>query len=297
MNKKIYELLEIFISLFPNQILIIGISASRGKSLAYSKLLYRFAIRNMRRSLYFMMGGTEAKRIAGEPKHVKLYSNYKVIYVETQAMYRLLVDAGMSNIEIFPNCRKRPSKKMSLIKTSKPLRCVFFSRIEPKKGTDIILSIADKCENIEFYFYGQIDSDYKSEFLEGINNYKNVYYKGMFTETGDKLYQELAKYDILLLPTKWKTEGVPGILIESKIAGIPAIVSDIAYMRDIVDDGIDGYLVSNLNKEIVEHLYHLTQSMSELDILKDNARKSADKYYIDLYEDMIVNKIKDAYTI
>lgn len=51
---------------------------------------------------------------------IKQYACYKKIYVETETMMKCLVDAGMHNVAVFPNCRKRPNydihEKKTLIK-------------------------------------------------------------------------------------------------------------------------------------------------------------------------------------
>lgn len=51
------------------------------------------------------------------------------------------------------------------------------------------------------------------------------------------VYEELNNYDIMLLPTRWEGEGVSGALIESKMAGITAIVSDWHVNSETVRDG------------------------------------------------------------
>ena len=45
------------------------------------------------------------------------------------------------------------------------------------------------------------------------------------------------EYDLFLLPTKWEGEGSCGAIIESKFAGIPAVVSDWHYNSELVSEG------------------------------------------------------------
>lgn len=288
MNKRIYEVLEILSSFLPNQKLIIGISASTGKSKKYTQLLYLLARNNMKRSLYFMMGGTEASRIAQNDNEIRLYGNYKVIYVETISMLRKMRDVGMTNIELFPNCRKKPDYEIIANVSQEKLKCVFFSKLHPMKGVDTIIEAASACPNIEFYFYGEIDSKYMDDFLHQINGYSNCAYMGVFKGKGDSLYKELSKYDILLLPTKYKTEGVPGVVVESKMAGIPSILSDVSHNRDLIE-GEDGWILnSNTTSELIEVLNTISRDRSLLYHMKSAALASASNYDIQTYTNKIL---------
>ena len=52
----------------------------------------------------------------------------------------------------------------------------------------------------------------------------------------------LAAADVLLLPSR--TEGLPGVVIEAAMTGVPAVVTDVGFVRDIVEDGVTGYVVA-----------------------------------------------------
>ena len=281
--KYLYEIIEILLSLLPNQRLLIGISASNGKSKIYTKILYTFAKKNMKNSLYFMMGGTEALRIASSKKEIEMYKNFKMIYVETKTMLCQLKEAGMQNVEYFPNCRKRPSSKEPVYTVEGRLKCLFFSRVQTMKGTDIILQTAKLCPSVEFYFYGEIDEDYKNVFLNSVNTCDNVHYNGVFTGRGMELYQELSQYDVLLLPTKWKTEGVPGVVVECKMVGVPAILSDISYNRDLVEREAGYILKNNDSAELCDIIQRLDKDREALINMKKAAYQSASLYDIDTY--------------
>ncbi|GAA4992633.1 glycosyltransferase [Kitasatospora paranensis] len=47
--------------------------------------------------------------------------------------------------------------------------------------------------------------------------------------------------DVLLLTSD--SEGVPGVLIEAALAGLPAVATDVGFVRDVVQDGVTGVLV------------------------------------------------------
>ncbi len=85
---------------------------------------------------------------------------------------------------------------------------------------------------------------------------------------------------------------MPGILVESKIAGVPSIVSNLNYNAEIINDGVDG-IVMNENNAI--HLYNaISKLFSDRDLLtkmKYNAKADSVKYSIDAYIKIILNDI------
>ena len=98
-------------------------------------------------------------------------------------------------------------------------------------------------EGIHIDIYGHIVDDFKEKFEKFIDENNNVTYQGVFDATKNNVYEKLHEYDILLFPSRWKGEGVPGILIESKMAGIVPIVSDHLYNSEIVLNNIEGIVL------------------------------------------------------
>lgn len=289
---SLYQAINMILALVPGQCLIIGISSMGGKSLLITKLLYKCNRRTMQRSVYFMMGGTETTRIASHSDEIQWYSCYKRIYVETPSMQRTLEKAGLKNVAYFPNCRKRTAiLQQNVVEANKNrrLQCVFFSLIQEMKGVDLILKAAERLPEVDFIFYGEIDTGYKETFNNTIVQLSNTEYRGVFKGSDDEKYEELRRYDILLFPTKWKTEGVPGILVEGKIAGLPAVVSDVSYNAELVQDEVNGLVMKeNTVDALVDAIKRLDKNRENLEMLAHNCLQSAKKFYIDNYIDEIV---------
>lgn len=286
-NRMVSQVFEVLALIFERNPLIIGVSASRRKSSWVTSLLYRCNRKTLNRSLYFMMGGLEAATIAESPTKIKQYSQYRRIYVETESMRRILLQSGVNNVSVYPNCRRRPNKTL-IIRNEKKLRCVFFSNISYLKGADIVLEVANFLPNIEFYFYGKIDDDFSEEFNAKVKKQDNVFYRGVFKEKEEFIYQELNKYDVLLLPTRWKTEGVPGVIVEAKISAITAIVSDVCYNSELVCNNKEGLVVPSDNVQAIqEAIMKLDSDRDWLKELKENSLKSAERFYLDTYIDLI----------
>ena len=144
------------------------------------------------------------------------------------------------------------------------LKCVFFSLIQAKKGADIVLN--------------------EKHFMVEIASLPNVQYHGLFKGSNEDVYAELAKYDVLLFPTKWKTEGVPGILVEGKIAGLAEVVSNESYNSEIVKDGVEGIVLKENTKEcLVETILHLESNKGNLRKMQVCSKESAKRFFIETY--------------
>ncbi len=291
--QNIYQFIVVLQALLPGQQLIIGLSSRGEKSRILTRLLFIFNRRTMRRSLYFMMGGTEADRIASNEKEQKWYRNYRRIYVETKSMAARLRQAGLKNVTVYPNCRRRPDRDESITyNPNRKMRCVYFSRIEKEKGVDYILDAAKSLPDIIFGMYGEIDPDYEKEFRSRIDNLDNVIYHGIFKKTGEGLYHELRKYDVMLFLTKWHTEGIPGVIVEAKMAGLPCIVSNMSHNSELIEDGEDGIVLKhNSSEELIEVLSRLDKDRGLLEKLKEGSLRSAERFYFDRYEENIVKNL------
>lgn len=57
------------------------------------------------------------------------------------------------------------------------------------------------------------------------------------------IHETLSQYDVMLLPTHFYTEGLPGSVVDAYIAGIPVIVTEWKHSHEFVDDGKSGYIV------------------------------------------------------
>lgn len=280
----------------PNSAYVIGAAGDARKYL--SALLYFINRKSLRRSILIVMGGDWSRIIAKDSKYLKWVREYKQIYVETNGMKNELIDVGINNVSVFPNCREK-SKEMIKIKHQdiKKIRCLFFSLISKEKGADIVIEASkllnEKGIDYSIDFYGHIEAQYQTEFKKQVDRLENVNYCGVFSADQENVYSKLNKYDVLLFPTRWKAEGVPGVLVEAKIAGVPAIVSNINFNSEIVEDEKTGFV---LNKNTPDVLANAIESVySDRDYLmemKHDAMISAESYLYENYIDDIVEMIR-----
>ena len=276
------EMLRLSWAILTGRQFIIGLAGQRNRRVV-TKLMYACKRKAMRRSVMLVMSGIVEDIIQAGPDYMKKLSTYRRVYLEFPGMARKLEAAGVTNAAVYPNGRPRPGQMQSVKMSNDALRCVFFSLIQPEKGVDRILEAARNLPDLEFHFYGRVVPEYQEEFDKAIASLSNVHYHGLFTGDSEAVYRELNGYDVLLLPTRCKTEGLPGILIEAKIAGVASVISDINYNREIVEDGVDGLILPEDSVEcLIDALKKLDGDREALLRMKQASQTTAEQYYIDV---------------
>lgn len=278
---------------------IVGVAGKNTRK-RLCKLMYIINKKTLRESVIFLMGGTSADDIAADKRFQKYVSHFRCIYAETQSMCETLRKVGLSNVAYYPNCRFKP--KSSLVKESCSenknsksdefkLNAVFFSRVCLGKGIDIIVETARKTPDVAYHIYGEIEEGSDAIINEAVSNLKNFFYHGIFSGQEEEVISLLASYNVVLLPTRYKCEGVPGVLVESKIAGIPAIVSNVSYNSEIIQDGINGIVLQENNSKMLESAIVELFNSAYLKRLSSNAFISANDYYVESYLDSILKML------
>lgn len=181
----------------------------------------------------------------------------------------------------FPNVREKNDAKRP---KDKPFmrRFVFLSRVEKMKGLDILMEcFASLPDGYHVDIYGPV-KDYETSELSG----KNFTYKRPVELS--EVAETLAQYDVLVLPTLWRTEGYPGIIIEGYGVGIPSIASRIGAIPEIVENGKEGFLTEPGN---VDDLRRTILSINEENYkeLASNARAAFNTFDAKLTNDKVLN--------
>ena len=93
----------------------------------------------------------------------------------------------------------------------------------------------------------------------------------------------LAAADVLLLPSR--TEGLPGVVIEAAMTGVPAVVTDVGFVREIVEDGVTGHVVGSGEPTSMADAV-LAAEASGLERLGDAAhRRATERFSLDAAAD------------
>ena len=169
---------------------------------------------------------------------------------------------------------------------------MFFSLICPVKGVDLILEASKQLPDVKFDFYGNVESDFKKSFNDSLLKLSNCEYHGIFSGDENSKVKLLNQWDILLLPTRYKGEGMPGIIVEAKMSGIVPVVSNFPDSSFLVkkDTGIimEEYSADCLVKQIKQ----LCDDRETLLRMKQASLADTKRFTFDAYKDELLDVLK-----
>ena len=221
-------------------------------------LIFRFKIH------YFVVGGWLNEFLQNKPIHRYCLKRISGIHSETLQLKKDLEESyNFSNVDIFTNFRSWDFKP-TVNKFTGKLNLVFMARINKMKGLDMIFSLGDYIEakglneKISIHFYGPIYEPDKTYFYEHIAQYSFMEYCDVLPPK--HIYETLTKYDVMLFPTHYYTEGLPGSVVDAYISGIPVIATKWKHATEFVDDGKSGFIIpfnngQNILNELIYSIY------------------------------------------
>ena len=122
-----------------------------------------------------------------------------------------------------------------------PIRFVFISRLIKQKGIEEFFSAAEiikkKYLNVEFHVVGFCEGQYKHQ-LDGMQKKGIIRYHGIVKD----IRPIFGMIHCTVHPSYYP-EGMSNVLLESCAAGRPIITTDRPGCGEIVEDGINGYIV------------------------------------------------------
>lgn len=208
------------------------------------------------------------------------------VYVETSIMKNALNEIGITNTYLLRNFKdiKALSESELSYQYEKPYKICTFSRVMKEKGIEDIVDVVidiNTNHGKEIYkldIYGPIDSE-QSEWFEQLSNSFPSYisYKGGIQP--DKSVEVLRDYFMLVFPTKFYTEGIPGTIIDAYAAGLPVLSAKWESFYDVIDDGVTGigYEFGDIN-QLQEILVELSLNPEKIKVMKSNCIAKSSEY-------------------
>ncbi|ENP8470394.1 glycosyltransferase family 4 protein [Escherichia coli] len=158
--------------------------------------------------------------------------------------------------------------KVSKVERSEHLSFLLACRMLRKKGVLEFMEAARVLkekygEKMEFNMLGFLDDEnpnyVKMSEIQPWIDHGVVKYLGVT----DKIEELISQHDCVVLPSYYR-EGVPKFLLEAAAMGKPIITTDNVGCRDIVDDGVNGFLCQPKNKQDlinkIENLFLLSDT-------------------------------------
>lgn len=260
----------------------IVISKSSRTAYTYLKIANILNVLN-KEIYYFVIGGNLHKILKEEKFNIRRYKKIKKIYVESRIMLKELNDLGLNNIEYLPNFKSFNKREYFIREIKKPLKCIFFSRITPEKGTEMIFKMLanNLFQEIEVDFYGPIEREYKQSFFEKIEKSKNANYKGILDTKLDKTYNIIEQYDLMLFPTNFRTEGIPGTILDSLISGVPILSSKWDNYNEILNEDIAFNFKIENQLDFEKELLNILKNLELLTLKRKRCYEESKKYEIE----------------
>ena len=150
-----------------------------------------------------------------------------------------------------------------------------FSRVTPEKGVDDAVSAIREANRrgtpCGLDVWGPIEKGFEE------------HYAALFAESGDCVryrgvlgwddsLEQLSGYAMLLFPTFYPGEGFPVSVCECFRAGLPAIASDWRFNRELVEEGVTGFLFPPHDREaLTRRILQAASDGAEVERMKANA--------------------------
>jgi glycosyltransferase involved in cell wall biosynthesis len=259
------------------------VSASSVSTYRLLYFLYKIRPNLLVKTTYLVIGGYFPEAIINGVFKDKIYKKLRNIIVEGEILKCKLVNYfDKSMIKVIPNFKAFPELVFPVVQKRDTFRFVFVGRISVAKGVALILEASEKLklQNLGFDFvvdfYGPLEEQF--DFKEGLE------YKGYldFSGAADQSYTKLSEYNCFLFPTMWKGEGFPGVILDAYIAGLPVIASDWNMNTEIIEEGINGFIIAPNDIRALEEKMKFVMSHNELlQNIRINNMKKANEYHID----------------
>lgn len=197
-----------------------------------------------------------AKRLGKRMVMRKFAGNFADLYNKSYPLSRALMRYALKNADVlcwetkalvafgkkfnrnsywFPNVRK----DMGVRRGDRPYqrRLLFLSRVEKEKGIFTLIEAMKLLDNsYHLKIYGPL-SGIEPDELHG----ENYSYYGSVPSSD--VSKTIADNDILILPTTWKAEGYPGVIIEAYSVGVPVISTPLGGIPEIMCNGKTGFFI------------------------------------------------------
>lgn len=189
--------------------------------------------------------------------------------------HKLIVGSGVDVNRFSLSCRAKKEQKCVLM----------LGRLLRQKGVLEFSEIAQAAlkSNVlsEFVWAGEVDSVHPDAISPAFFDGTNVSYAGHVADV-TKLLNDA---DLFLFPSY--REGVPRAIMEASASGIPTVAFDVPGVREVVRDGITGYLVPFGDvKALVEKTFLLLEN----NVLRVEMGKNAREMALDSFDIRIIQK-------
>nr|WP_297347952.1 glycosyltransferase family 4 protein [uncultured Glaciecola sp.] len=193
------------------------------------------------------------------------------------------------NVSWFPNCREfDTSPHLTSSLGSGPLKIVFVGEVKPDKGINVLLDSDLSDLNVQIDVFGPLcDGIIKESFRRN----SKISYCGILSR--DVLTQTLSKYDCLILPTFYKGEGYPGVILEAFSAGLAIITTKWKAIPELITDEINGLLLPINDPVAIRNAITYLEGNPELLLnMKSEALKCRENFEVNKVHFRVIKEVE-----
>lgn len=211
-------------------------------------LLALYSILGHKTTVHYAIIGAWLPTFIDSKKYLALsLKHVDYMYAETQTMLKALNERGYYNVQLMPNCKdiriisedEFPSRNVT------PLKLCTFSRVMRQKGIDDIVSVIRRINDrhgetvFTLDIFGPIFRGEDEWFNRTSRDFPEyIRYGGPVAS--ENSVNTLKDFFLLIFPSRFYTEGVPGTIIDAFAAGLPALSVHWESFDDVVDEGVNG---------------------------------------------------------
>ena len=174
-----------------------------------------------------------------------------------------------------------------------------FSRVTKTKGMTAAAEAVSEVNRrlgrtaAVLHIYGPVEANYQEEFDQVLADHKDcVQYLGCIPQ--DQSVEALKSSFMLLFPSVYPGEGMPGTIIDAFSAGLPVIATDWHFNSQLVRTGETGYCYDWQSPHLLaEHILHAVTHPHEVAAMGNACLREAMKYTPDVVMDQICRKMSE----
>lgn len=175
-----------------------------------------------------------------------------LLFLQTKKLMNFYAAAN-KNIHQLPTSRNTPN--ITIKANPYRRRFIFLGFVNQSKGVDHLLAAAKELgPAYTVHIYGPIRENY-AHIQEKSYLHKFEEQQGMYQRVLSKheVLTTLQSYDVLVLPTYYRGEGYPGVIMEAYSLGLPVITTKWKAIPEIVMDGKTGLLIEPKSTPALVH--------------------------------------------
>ncbi|MGD2205253.1 MAG: glycosyltransferase family 4 protein [Anaerolineae bacterium] len=170
----------------------------------------------------------------------------------------------------------------------------FVGRLVPAKNVSLLVDLWERFPDTGAHLLILGDGPRRAS-LENSCQDKGLTDKVLFTGNVENVAQYLQCSDIYVLPSL--TEGLPVALLEAMACSLPVVASSVGGVPELLQDGVNGFLVSPGNAQdfhdklatllVDRELQHKMGSQARQTILSNYSLSTISERYLALYKDLL----------